>query len=208
MRQERSKAPRSAITPPNSMSNWKPGAPVRLNPVPMFTWMPAMKRCADAGQVIDCAVLALGIRPNGKRSSLGVSVAQSEAEVHWRQFLSSLQQRGLHAPQLIISDDHQGLAQRAKPSSHRCLGSAASFTCSKMPGLYPASGSTGHHGSNHSLHLQLPDRSSAELRLKEAWRLTPKVPQACRLDGAKHPARLYRLCLPIAHQRRLRTSNP
>ena len=35
-----------------------------------------------SGQVLDCAVLiALGVRPDGKRSLLGVSVALSEAEV-------------------------------------------------------------------------------------------------------------------------------
>ena len=35
-------------------------------------------------------LIALGIDPDGKRSILGVSVALSEAEVHWRDFLQSL----------------------------------------------------------------------------------------------------------------------
>ncbi len=48
------------------------------------------------GQVLDCAVLlALGVRPDGQRVLLGVSVVLSEAEVHWRAFLQSLVQRGL-----------------------------------------------------------------------------------------------------------------
>lgn len=60
--------------------------------------------------VLDCAVLiALGIGPDGKRSALGVSAALREAEVHWRSFLTSLQKRGLHGIQLIVSDDHAGL---------------------------------------------------------------------------------------------------
>ena len=44
------------------------------------------------GSVRDCATLiAIGIRrDNGKRSILGVSCALSEAEVHWRSFLSDL----------------------------------------------------------------------------------------------------------------------
>jgi len=42
---------------------------------------------------------------------LGVSVALSEAEVHWRTFLQSLTQRGLHGVELIISDAHAGLQQ-------------------------------------------------------------------------------------------------
>lgn len=62
------------------------------------------------GTVRSCAVLiALGISPEGKRSVLGVSVQLSEAEVHWREFLASLQQRGLHGVELLVSDDHPGL---------------------------------------------------------------------------------------------------
>lgn len=68
------------------------------------------------GQVRDCAVLiAVGLLPNGKRSVLGVSVSLSEAEVHWRDFLNSLCQRGMTGVKLISSDAHKGLnaARRA-----------------------------------------------------------------------------------------------
>ena len=68
------------------------------------------------GQVRDCAVLiAVGLLPNGKRSVLGVSVSLSEAEVHWRDFLNSLCQRGMTGVKLISSDAHGGLnaARRA-----------------------------------------------------------------------------------------------
>jgi len=64
------------------------------------------------GEVRNCAVLmAAGIRPDGYRCVLGVSVSLSEAEVHWREFLQSLAKRGLHGVELITSDDHQGLKQ-------------------------------------------------------------------------------------------------
>ena len=57
-----------------------------------------------------CAVLiALGIDAQGQRTVLGVSARLSEAEVHWREFLASLQARGLHGLRLIVSDDHAGL---------------------------------------------------------------------------------------------------
>ena len=68
------------------------------------------------GQIRDCAVLiASGVDQHGKRLILGVSVATSEAEIHWRSFLTSLVERGLSGVQLIISDDHSGLgaARRA-----------------------------------------------------------------------------------------------
>ena len=67
------------------------------------------------GSLRDCAVLvAIGIAEDGRRSILGTSCALSEAEVHWRGFLESLQQRGLHSVRLIVSDNHQGLRAAIK----------------------------------------------------------------------------------------------
>src|ERR671927_350147 len=68
------------------------------------------------GQVRDAAVLiASGVDAAGKWAVLGVSVALSEQEVHWRTFLQSLVERGLRGVELIISDAHSGLlaARRA-----------------------------------------------------------------------------------------------
>lgn len=62
------------------------------------------------GVVVGCAVLvAIGIDATGHRAILGTSVALSEAETHWRDFLASLQERGLHGTEFIVSDDHAGL---------------------------------------------------------------------------------------------------
>jgi len=75
------------------------------------------EKVRHAGAVRDCALLvAVGIGEDGKRSVLGTSVSLSEAEVHWRTFLASLQDRGLHGVKLIVSDDHSGLgaARRAR----------------------------------------------------------------------------------------------
>lgn len=38
----------------------------------------------------------------------------SEAEVHWRDFMESLQKRGLHGVEMVISDDHAGLGAARK----------------------------------------------------------------------------------------------
>lgn len=63
------------------------------------------------GVVRSSAVLiAVGVRTrDGKRSVLGCSVSLSEAEVHWREFLSSLKKRGLELPKSTTSDAHEGL---------------------------------------------------------------------------------------------------
>jgi hypothetical protein len=45
------------------------------------------ERVREGGRLIDCAVLAaVGVTSDGQRRVLGVSVALSEAEVHWRAF--------------------------------------------------------------------------------------------------------------------------
>ena len=69
------------------------------------------EKVRHGGCLVDCAILiALGVDTQGKRTILGVSAALSEAEVHGRQFLASLQQRGLHGVTFIVSDDHAGLS--------------------------------------------------------------------------------------------------
>ena len=75
------------------------------------------EKVREGGKVLDCAVLiAVGIRADGKREVLGVSVELSENEVHWRNFIKSLISRGLHGVKLVISDAHEGL-KAAKPQS-------------------------------------------------------------------------------------------
>ena len=73
------------------------------------------ERVREGNQVVDCAVLvAIGVTATGHRRVLGVSVALSEAEVHWRAFLDSLIQRGLRGVRFIASDDHAGLKAARK----------------------------------------------------------------------------------------------
>jgi transposase-like protein len=74
------------------------------------------EKVRHGGVVVSSAVLvAIGVSSTGHREVLGVSVKLSENEVHWRDFLSSLKDRGLHGVKLFISDAHEGLkaARRA-----------------------------------------------------------------------------------------------
>lgn len=67
------------------------------------------------GAVVSCAVLiASGVLEDGRRSVLGVSASISEAEVHWRDFLISLKNRGMNGVQFVTSDDHEGLKAALK----------------------------------------------------------------------------------------------
>lgn len=82
----------------------------------VYMWLDARyEKVRHGGSVVSCAVLiATGLRRDGKRTILGVSVSLSEAEVHWREFLLSLKKRGVHHVKLITSDAHEGLKQALK----------------------------------------------------------------------------------------------
>jgi len=68
------------------------------------------ERVRLGGIVQRAAVLiAIGVDLEGKRQVLGVSVAVSENEVHWRAFLKSLLTRGLSGVRLVTSDAHEGI---------------------------------------------------------------------------------------------------
>ena len=69
----------------------------------------------QAGMVQDAAILmACGVKKDGKRSILSISVSLNEAEIHWRSFLAGLVKLGLCDVQLIISDDNLGLEATRK----------------------------------------------------------------------------------------------
>lgn len=78
------------------------------------------------GRVLSTAVLvSTGVNEEGYRSVLGVSTGISEAEIHWRKFLLSLKERGLHGVEYVVSDDHEGL----KKALQTTFGSASWNRC-------------------------------------------------------------------------------
>jgi len=89
------------------------------------------EKVRHGGRVIDCAMpIALGIGLDGQRQILGASVALSEAEVHWRDFLQSLQKRGLCSSSAMTMP---ASPPPAAPSSPPSPGNAASSTSSRTP---------------------------------------------------------------------------
>lgn len=81
-----------------------------LGQIPYLVLDARYEKVRHGGSVLSCAVLmAAGIDAKGHRTILATSVSLSEAEPHWRQFLKSLQDRGLCGVQYVVSDDHDGL---------------------------------------------------------------------------------------------------
>lgn len=162
------------------------------------------------GQLLDCAVLlALGVRGDGKRVLLGVSVALSEAEVHWRAFLQSLLQRGLCGVTHITSDDHTGLkAARTAvfPSVpwQRCQFHLQQNAQAHVPRLDQRAEVARAIRSV----FDSPDRPSAELRLKQiVAHYAGSASKLATWMEENLPFGLTVFSLPVAHQKRMRTSN-
>ena len=168
------------------------------------------EKVRQGGQLLDGAVLiALGIDPKGKRSILGVSVALSEAEVHWRTFLQGLQQRGLCGVQFVVSDAHTGLAAARTavfPSVpwQRCQFHLQQNAQAFVPRLDQRAMVAEAIRSVFSS----PDRPAAERRLKEVVALyAQSAPKLSAWMETNLPQGLAVFALPLAHQRRMRTSN-
>jgi len=162
------------------------------------------------GVVLDCAVLiAIGIDATGHRSILGTSVALSEAETHWRDFLASLQERGLHGTEFIVRDDHAGL-QAAR--------------CARFPGI-PWQRCQFHLQQNAEHHVPRKAlRKTVAAQLREIFNATTlelaeallkkmiltyrkSAPELAAWLEQNVPESLTVFALPKEHRLRLRTSN-
>jgi transposase-like protein len=162
------------------------------------------------GQLRDCAVLvALGITPTGQRSLLGVSVALSEAEVHWRAFFHSLVQRGLCGGQFIVSDDHPGMAAARKAVFGAVPWQRCQFHLQQNAQAYvPRLDQRKEVARAIRSVFDSPSRPSAETRLKEiVTHYAKSTPKLSAWMEENLPQGLTVFDLPVAHQKRLRTSN-
>ena len=169
------------------------------------------EKVRQGGVVRDAAVLsAIGVGPDERRRVLGVSVALSEAEVHWRAFLESLQARGMRGVEHVVSDDHAGL----RAARRAVLGGATWQRCQ-----FHLARNAVHHAPN----LAIRNRIGAELR--EVWTAgslaraetalaelvadyRDTAPALAAWLEENVPEGLAVFSLPDRHRRRLRTSNP
>lgn len=169
------------------------------------------EKTREHGVCDDCAVLtAIGVGDDGRRRVLGVSIAKSEAEVHWRAFLESLVARGLQGVEFITSDDHAGLkaARRAVlPGARwqRCQFHIAQNAIHHAPNI-AVRAVIGRELRNVWNATSIEAAEAETKRLVGSYRQTaPKL--AAWLETAV-PEGLAVLMLPDDHRRRMRTSNP
>ena len=163
------------------------------------------------GMVQDVALLlAIGVSQQGKRSVLGISVADSEAKVHWHTFLESLKNRGLQGVELIISDNHSGLASARK----RVFSGIAWQRCQ-----FHLQQNAGHYVTKQPLKEKISweikkifnsqNSTEAQLRLTEVLEKYKKS-QPKLVDWLEEnlPEGFTVFHFPKEHRKRLRTTNP
>ena len=168
------------------------------------------ERVRHGGCLVDCAILiALGVDNLGKRSILGVSVALSEAEAHWRQFLSSLQQRGLHGVSFIVSDDHAGLGAARTAVFPSVPWQRCQFHLQQNAQAYiPRLDLRAQVAEDIRTVFNSPDLDSARLRLKKvAATYALSAPKLASWMEDNLPQGFSVFALPSSHRIKLRTSN-
>jgi transposase-like protein len=168
------------------------------------------EKVRHGGSVVDCAVLvAIGINPDGKRSILGVSVSLSEAEVHWRQFLESLQNRGLHGVRLITSDDHAGLKAARQARFAGVPWQRCQFHLQQNAMQYvPKVSMRPEVAADLRAIFDAPDVDSAQRLLQKAvQKYQPSAPKLAEWIETNLPEALTVFRLPPSHRKRLRTTN-
>ncbi len=168
------------------------------------------EKVRHGGSVVDCAVLvALGVDENGKRTVLGTSVTLSEAEVHWRAFISSLLDRGLRNVQMITSDAHEGLKKALQATMSGVRWQRCQCHLQRNAQAYvPKVAMRGKVAADIRKIFAASDHVEADQKLKDFVRAYEKpAPRLAEWAEKNIPEGLTVLKLPTKHQKRMRTSN-
>jgi transposase-like protein len=161
------------------------------------------------GRVVSQGVLVVaGVRDDGQREILAITVADTESEASYLTLFQELKGRGLQGVELVTSDDHKGLRaaiarcfqgaswQRCQVHVTRNLLSAVSQRrrrelADDLRGIFAASTRT--------------QATAAAQAAADRWRVT-HPPVATRLEEELEHA-LTCLSFPAEHRRRIRTTN-
>ena len=168
------------------------------------------EKVRQGGQVLDAAVLiACGVDAEGNRDVLACSVSLSEAEVHWRVFLSGLKDRGLYGLELIVSDAHEGLKAARKAVFPGVAWQRCQFHLQQNAGQYvPKMALRIPVAADIRAIFNAPDQEEAEHLLEKFLDRYEKIaPRLTQWAEEALPEGFTVFSLPASHRRRLRTTN-
>jgi len=162
------------------------------------------------GSVVSAAVLiATGVQPDGHRSVLGVSVSLSEAEVHWRSFLTSLMERGMHGVVCVTADDHSGLTAALNAVLPGVKRQRCQFHLQQNAGHYvPKVSMREEVAASIRAVFNAPDKTEANRLLQQAIvKYKKKASQLAEWMDINIPQGLPVFDLPEKVRKKLRTTN-
>ena len=168
------------------------------------------EKVRHGGSVVCCALLtAVGVLADGKRCVLGCSVSLSEAEVHWRGFLQSLLDRGMHGLKLVVSDDHAGLKAAREATLPGVRWQRCQFHLMQNAMAYvPRQNMKSEVAQNMRRVFNADDRVEADRRLAElVEKYRDTAPRLADWLEDNVPEGLTIFEVPVAHRKRLRTTN-
>jgi len=154
------------------------------------------------------ALVAYGVDATGHRRLLGVSIGTEESEESWSELLGQLCERGLSGVELVIADEHRGLANAARrhlpeAKRQRCIVHLERNVLTKVP-----------HRLRARVAKQLrsifdaPSAAEAKRRLGEfASGLGRQVPEALRCLEQGFAAATQFYAFPKEHWVRIRSTN-
>jgi len=181
-----------------------------LAPQPYVYLDARYERVRQSGLVQRAAVLiAVGVDAAGRRSVLGVSVALSEHEVHWRAFLQGLVARGLSGVRLVVSDAHEGL----KAARLAVLGGVPWQRCQfhlqqNASAHVPRQDMKAQAAADIRAVFNAQDRAEAGALLRRAaQKYEAAAPKLAAWMEENLPEGLAVFAFPEAHRRLLRTTN-
>ena len=164
----------------------------------------------NGGIVTSSAVLvAIGVNTTGHRQVLGVSVELSEAEVHWRKFISNLQDRGLHGVKLFISDAHEGLKAARTATFPSVPWQRCQFHLQQNAGAYIPRKKMKKEVAERIRGIFNAHDDQEALRLLRLFisDYEDVAPDLTRWAEGAIPEGLTVFQMPAEHRRRIRTSN-
>jgi len=168
------------------------------------------EKVRQGGSLLSSAVMtAVGVDGDGMRSVLGCGCSMSEAKTHWKEFLSSMRDRGLSGVRYVVSDDHTGLRAALEEvfsgvTVQRCQCHLQRNAFAYIPRVKWRA----EVAADIRNIWNAPNREEAEVRLKKyvlKWR--EKAPKLADWMEENLPEGLAVFELPEKHRRRLRTTN-
>jgi putative transposase len=154
------------------------------------------------------ALVAYGVCEDGHRRLLGITIGAQESEASWSELLGQLLERGLAGVELVIADEHAGLAKAVRgllpeAKRQRCVVHLERNVLTKAPARL-----RGRLAREVAAIFAAPSLAEAKKRLEKLrGSLGEHVPEAISCLEAGFPTATSFYAFPEAHWKRIRSTN-